>query len=115
MLLFESNNLFKLNELRFDGASKSGILNRSGSRFIAYADRPSGNTRAIINRNKLPGGFADVQYDVDYYPYGMEDRSAGIDSRHMKNSIDILENPRDGGIFIMVLKQKKHCLRYTFC
>lgn len=41
-----------------------------------------GSVRAIINRDKLPDGTADVVYYADYYPFGSLIQSAGIPSRY---------------------------------
>ncbi|RKO70785.1 hypothetical protein D7322_16085, partial [Sphingobacterium puteale] len=84
MAVFESKNggALQLLEQPVYGSDRLGMLNRLGGNYSYTLTDHLGNTRAIINRNKLPGGFADVQYNADYYPYGMEARSAGIDSRY---------------------------------
>ncbi|MGJ1409072.1 putative toxin [Sphingobacterium thalpophilum] len=58
------------------------MLNRQGGSYSYTLTDHLGNTRAVINRNKLPSGLMDVMYHADYYPYGMEVRSGGIDSRY---------------------------------
>ncbi|WP_293881651.1 RHS repeat domain-containing protein [Sphingobacterium sp. UBA1498] len=84
LAVFESKNggALQLIEQPVYGSDRLGMLNRLGGNYSYTLTDHLGNTRAIINRNKLPGGFADVQYNADYYPYGMEARSAGIDSRY---------------------------------
>ncbi len=41
-----------------------------------------GNTRVVINRNKTANGGVDVIYYADYYPFGMELRSGGVENRY---------------------------------
>ncbi|KKO89151.1 hypothetical protein AAW12_23765 [Sphingobacterium sp. Ag1] len=84
MAVFESKNggSLQLLEQPVYGADRLGMLNRPGSSYSYTLTDHLGNTRAIIGRNKLPSGFVDVLYNADYYPYGMEVRSSGIDSRY---------------------------------
>ncbi|RKO68256.1 hypothetical protein D7322_28170 [Sphingobacterium puteale] len=84
LAVFESKSggALQLIEQPVYGSGRLGMLNRLGSSYSYTLTDHLGNTRAIISRNKLPGGFADVQYNADYYPYGMEARSAGIDIRY---------------------------------
>lgn len=84
MAVFESKNggALQLTEQPVYGSSRLGILNRSGASYSYTLVDHLGNTRAVINRTKLAGGLADVQYYADYYPFGTEARSAGIDSRY---------------------------------
>lgn len=84
MAVFESRNggSLQLLEQPVYGAGRLGMLNRSGSSYSYSLTDHLGNIRAVINRNKLASGFADVQYNADYYPYGMEAHSAGIDVRY---------------------------------
>jgi len=68
MLLFESNNLFKLNELRFDGASKPGILNRLGAKVIAYADGPSGQYKGNYQQEQAARRFCGCTVQCGLLP-----------------------------------------------
>ncbi|GAA0884077.1 hypothetical protein GCM10009120_26750 [Sphingobacterium siyangense subsp. cladoniae] len=78
----KSGGELRLAEQPIYGAGKLGILNRPGLNYSYTLTDHLGNTRAIINRTKLSSGLADVQYYADYYSFGMEARSAGIDSRY---------------------------------
>lgn len=84
LAIFESKNggALQLTEQPIYGSSRLGMLNRLGSTFSYTLTDHLGNTRAVINRTKLSSGLADVLYYADYYPYGMEVRSAGVDSRY---------------------------------
>ncbi|GGH16425.1 hypothetical protein FAZ19_05805 [Sphingobacterium alkalisoli] len=60
----------------------SGIFYRSGNVYRYQLTDHVGSVRAIINRNKLSNGTADVVYSADYYPFGSELQTAGIPSRY---------------------------------
>ncbi|TJZ53570.1 hypothetical protein FAZ15_16145 [Sphingobacterium olei] len=60
----------------------SGIFYRNGNVYRYQLTDHVGSVRAIINRNKLGNGNADIVYYADYYPFGSELQTAGIPSRY---------------------------------
>ncbi len=84
LAVFESKNggILQLIEQPVYGHNRLGMLNKPGGSYSYTLKDHLGNTRAIISRNKLASGQADILYYADYYPFGMEARSGGIDSRY---------------------------------
>ncbi|UIR54609.1 RHS repeat-associated core domain-containing protein [Sphingobacterium sp. SRCM116780] len=64
------------------GSGNLGTFIRQGGSYRYTLTDHLGNTRAVVNRNKLSSGNTDVLYYADYYPFGMEVRSGGIDNRY---------------------------------
>ncbi|TYR30799.1 RHS repeat-associated core domain-containing protein, partial [Sphingobacterium phlebotomi] len=60
----------------------SGIYYRQANVYHYQLTDHVGSVRAIINRNKLSSGNADIIYYADYYPFGSIIQSAGIPSRY---------------------------------
>lgn len=60
----------------------NGQFYTSGSVYRYQLTDHVGTVRAIINRNKLSNGNADVVYYADYYPFGTVLQSAGVGSRY---------------------------------
>ncbi|KKO90752.1 hypothetical protein AAW12_14500 [Sphingobacterium sp. Ag1] len=84
MAVFEgtSGSSLQLTEQPTYGMGRLGMLNRLGNSYSYSLTDHLGNVRAIINRNKASATLAEVLYYADYYPYGMEVRSGGINSRY---------------------------------
>lgn len=78
----QGTGAMRLAEQPVYGSGTLGTYIRQGSSYRYTLTDHVGSTRAVINCNKLPGGAIDLLYHVDYYPYGMETRSAGIDNRY---------------------------------
>lgn len=76
-----ANRSVRLLEQPVYGANRLGTYYRSGSNYQYTVTDHLGNTRVVINRNKLSNGNADVVYYADYYPFGSTLRSAGIENR----------------------------------
>lgn len=72
----------QLTEQPIYGADLLGTLYRQANNYQYTITDHVGNTRVVINRNKLAGGAADIVYYADYYPFGSEVRSGGTDSRY---------------------------------
>ena len=72
----------QLTEQPIYGADRLGTLFRQANNYHYTITDHVGNTRVVINRNKLAGGAADIVYYADYYPFGSEVRSGGTDSRY---------------------------------
>jgi len=72
----------QLTEQPIYGADRSGTLFRQANNYQYTISDHVGNTRVVINRNKLASGAADIVYYADYYPFGSEVRSGGTDSRY---------------------------------
>ena len=64
------------------GTERLGTFHRPGNNYQYILTDHLGNTRVVINRNKLSNGNADVVYYADYYPFGSVIQSAGIPSRY---------------------------------
>lgn len=64
------------------GAGRIGIYYRQANNYQYTLTDHLGNTRVVINRNKLSNGEADVVYYADYYPFGMVLRSGGVEGRY---------------------------------
>ncbi|SFC78889.1 RHS repeat-associated core domain-containing protein [Parapedobacter composti] len=64
------------------GAGRLGIYFRQGNSYQYALTDHLGSVRAVINRNKLSNGNADVVYYADYYPFGMVLRSGGTGWRY---------------------------------
>ncbi len=71
----------QLTEQPVYGADRLGTYYRLGSSYQYTITDHLGNTRVVLNRNRL-GNAADVVYYADYYPFGTELRSAGIQNRY---------------------------------
>src|SRR5690606_20203008 len=76
-----ANKSVRLLEQPGYGANKLGTYYRLGSNYQYTITDHLGNTRVVINRNKLSNGNADIVYYADYYPFGSTLRSAGIENR----------------------------------
>ncbi|MBD1432701.1 RHS repeat-associated core domain-containing protein [Sphingobacterium sp. DN00404] len=59
-----------------------GQYYRTGNVYRYQLTDHVGSVRAIINRNKLSNGNADIIYYADYYPFGSIIQSAGVSSRY---------------------------------
>ncbi|WP_293916381.1 MULTISPECIES: RHS repeat domain-containing protein [unclassified Sphingobacterium] len=63
-------------------ANRIGTYYRQAGNYQYTLTDHLGNTRVVINRNKLSNGEADVVYYADYYPFGMVLRSGGVEGRY---------------------------------
>ena len=68
-------------EVPIYGGSRLGLYQAVDQRTEYYLTDHLGNTRAIINRERLADGNVDVNYFADYYAYGSLMRSAGSKPR----------------------------------
>ena len=64
------------------GSGSLGTYIRQGGSYRYTLTDHVGSTRAVFNRNKLSGGTIDLLYHADYYPFGKEVSSGGIDNRY---------------------------------
>lgn len=78
----QGTGAIQLKEQPIYGSDRLGTYYRLGSNYQYTIADHLGNTRVVINRNKTPGGGADIVYYADYYPFGMEVRSGGIENRY---------------------------------
>ncbi|WP_286863396.1 RHS repeat domain-containing protein [Sphingobacterium sp. UBA7625] len=78
----QGTGAIQLKEQPIYGSDRLGTYYRLGSNYQYTIADHLGNTRVVINRNKTPGGAADIVYYADYYPFGMEVRSGGIENRY---------------------------------
>ncbi|MNK86835.1 RHS Repeat protein [compost metagenome] len=72
----------QLKEQPVYGSDRLGTFYRLGSNYQYTITDHVGNTRVVINRNKTADNAADIVYYADYYPFGMEVRSGGIENRY---------------------------------
>ncbi|KKO90758.1 hypothetical protein AAW12_14540 [Sphingobacterium sp. Ag1] len=72
----------QLKEQPVYGSDRLGTFYRLGSNYQYTITDHVGNTRVVINRNKTASGGADIVYYADYYPFGMELRSGGVENRY---------------------------------
>lgn len=72
----------QLKEQPLYGSDSLGTFYRLGNNYQYTITDHVGNTRVVINRNKTASGAADIVYYADYYPFGMEVRSGGVESRY---------------------------------
>lgn len=72
----------QLKEQPVYGSDRLGTFYRLGSNYQYTITDHIGNTRVVINGNKTTSGAADIVYYADYYPFGMEVRSGGIENRY---------------------------------
>lgn len=72
----------QLKEQPVYGSDRLGTFYRLGSNYQYTITDHVGNSRVVINRNKAASGAADIVYYADYYPFGMEVRSGGVESRY---------------------------------
>lgn len=78
---YVDGNVYNGNQL-IEQPIPSGIFYRSGNVYRYQLTDHVGSVRALINRNKLGNGNADIVYYADYYPFGKELQTAGIPSRY---------------------------------
>ncbi|MNK15200.1 tRNA(Glu)-specific nuclease WapA precursor [compost metagenome] len=72
----------QLKEQPVYGSDRLGTFYKLGNNYQYTITDHVGNTRVVINRNKTASGAADIVYYADYYPFGMEVRSGGIENRY---------------------------------
>ncbi|WP_183044054.1 RHS repeat domain-containing protein [Sphingobacterium siyangense] len=72
----------QLKEQPVYGSDRLGTFYRLGNNYQYTMSDHVGNTRVVINRNKTASGTADIVYYADYYPFGMEVRSGGVENRY---------------------------------
>ncbi|MGJ1267265.1 RHS repeat domain-containing protein [Sphingobacterium spiritivorum] len=77
-----SGGAIRLAEQPVYAANRIGIYYRQAGNYQYTLTDHLGNTRVVINRNKLSNGEADVVYYADYYPFGMVLRSGGVEGRY---------------------------------
>ncbi|WP_343540265.1 RHS repeat-associated core domain-containing protein, partial [Sphingobacterium thalpophilum] len=78
----QGTGAIQLKEQPIYGSGRLGTYYRQGNNYQYTVTDHLGNTRVVINRNKTAGGSADIVYYADYYPFGMEVRSGGIENRY---------------------------------
>lgn len=78
----QGTGAIQLKEQPVYGSDRLGTFYRLGSNYQYTITDHVGNTRVVINRNKTASGTADIVYYADYYPFGMEVRSGGIENRY---------------------------------
>ena len=78
----EVNQPVAQTELPIYGGSRVGLYQAVDQRTEYYLTDHLGNTRAIINRERLANGNVDVSYFADYFAYGALARSAGSKPRY---------------------------------
>jgi RHS repeat-associated protein len=72
----------KLKEQAVYAGSKVGTFFKQANNYQYPLSDHLGNVRAVINRNKLSSGNADVVFYADYYPFGTVLRSGGTGWRY---------------------------------
>ncbi|MGJ1446712.1 RHS repeat-associated core domain-containing protein [Sphingobacterium spiritivorum] len=77
-----SGGAIRLAEQPVYAANRIGTYYRQAGNYQYTLTDHLGNTRVVINRNKLSNGEADVVYYADYYPFGMVLRSGGVEGRY---------------------------------
>ncbi|WP_343321641.1 RHS repeat domain-containing protein [Sphingobacterium multivorum] len=78
----QGTGAIQLKEQPVYGSDRLGTFYRLGSNYQYTITDHVGNTRVVINRNKTTNGTADIVYYADYYPFGMEVRSGGVENRY---------------------------------
>ena len=73
----EVNQTVAQTEVPIYGGSRVGLYQATDQRTEYYLTDHLGNTRAIVNRERLSNGGVDVSYFADYFAYGSIARSAG--------------------------------------
>ncbi|WP_454880690.1 hypothetical protein [Sphingobacterium detergens] len=76
----QGTGAIQLKEQPIYGSDRLGTYYKLGSNYQYTIVDHLGNTRVVINRSKTPSGGADIVYYADYYPFGMEVRSGGIEN-----------------------------------
>ncbi|WP_447768546.1 RHS repeat domain-containing protein [Sphingobacterium faecium] len=77
----QATGVMRLAEQPVYGSTNLGTYIRQGGSYRYTLTDHLGNTRAVIKRDKKAGGLVDLLYHADYYPFGQEVSSGGIDNR----------------------------------